>query len=143
MLVAQILKTKPQSLVTIRPDATILEAARLLKHKNVGAVMVTDPNGRLIGILSERDIARAVASRAAELAGLEVRALMTRSVITCALDDRVNDLMRDMTRNRIRHLPVIDGEKLVGIVSIGDVVKHRMEELESETSLLREYIATG
>jgi len=142
MQVAQILKTKPP-LVTIAPDASILEAVRLLKEKNIGAVVVTGVGGRLVGILSERDIARALADRSTEIASLRVEALMTRSVITCHPHHRVNDLMADMTENRIRHLPVVDGGALIGIVSIGDVVKHRMEELESETSMLREYISSG
>jgi CBS domain-containing protein len=143
MQVAHILKSKSRSLATIGPAASVLEAACLLRDRNVGAVLVTETDNRLIGILSERDITRAVADRAGELGTLRVEQLMTRAVITCALDDQILDLMRDMTENRIRHLPVVEDGALVGIVSIGDVVKHRMDELESETSRLREYIATG
>ncbi len=140
MQVAQILKEKGSTIITVGPDDSILDAAKLLKAKNIGTVVVAGADGGLAGILSERDIARAVADRAGELSKLKVKDLMTSSVITCNPDQRLHDLMKEMTDHRIRHIPIVDDSGLVGIISIGDVVKYRLAELESETSMLREYI---
>lgn len=143
MRVSQILSQKGQRLVTIRPDATIATAAEVLKREAIGAVMVVGEDGSLAGILSERDIVRAAPQHGQALFSLSVEALMTREVVTCGPEDRVHDVMKQMTAGRFRHLPVMKDGKLTGIISIGDVVKSRLEELEAEASQLREYIASG
>jgi CBS domain-containing protein len=114
----------------------------MLKEANVGALVVTDGDDKLVGILSERDIVRNLASDGAKLMTKKVSDLMTSNVVTCKPDDRVDALMRQMTDGRFRHVPVVDNERLVGIISIGDVVKNRLDELEDEASQLRAYIAS-
>lgn len=141
MLIGQILAAKGDEVATTHPDATIAEVARLLKDKHIGAVVVNDAAGRLCGIISERDIARGVAEHGADLPGMRVEQLMTADVVTCAPGDGVEKLMQTMTARRVRHLPVIQDGRMVGIISIGDVVKHRLEELETETHMLHDYIA--
>ena len=143
MLVKQIFKQKDSRIITVRPGETVATATEVLKRENIGAVMVTGPDGELVGILSERDIVRAIPKHGPDLFALTVEQLMTRNVVTCRSEDRVHDLMKTMTAGRFRHLPVVDGEALTGIISIGDVVKSRLEELEAETSQLRDYIASG
>jgi CBS domain-containing protein len=141
MLIRQILAGKGSQVVATRPDATVSEVARLLKEKRIGAVVVTDRQGRLCGIISERDLARGLAEHGAGLLETKVEQLMTKDVVTCSPEDGVQQLMHKMTAGRFRHLPVIEDGALVGIISIGDVVKHRLEELEAETHLLHDYIA--
>jgi CBS domain-containing protein len=141
MLIRQILADKGSKVVATRPDATVLEVARLLKEKRIGAVVVTERQGRLCGIISERDLARGLAEHGAGLLETKVEQLMTKDVVTCSPEDGVQQLMHKMTAGRFRHLPVIEDGELVGIISIGDVVKHRLEELEAETHLLHDYIA--
>ena len=143
MLVKQIFKQKDSRIVTVEPNDTVATAAEVLKRENIGAVMVQRLGGDLSGILSERDIVRAMPQHGPDLFSMSVEQLMTRDVVTCSSEDRVHDLMVKMTAGRFRHLPVIDDGKLIGIVSIGDVVKNRLEELEAETSRLRDYIASG
>ena len=143
MLIRQILAGKGREVVSTRPDATIAEVARLLKAKRIGAVVVTDADGALCGIISERDLARGLADHGAELLGMRVRDLMTADVSTCAPDDGIDKLMQQMTEGRFRHLPVIEDGRMIGIISIGDVVKHRLQELENEAHLLHDYIAGG
>jgi CBS domain-containing protein len=143
MLIAQILAGKGGEVVSTRPDATITEVARLLKAKRIGAVVVTDQQGALCGIISERDLARGLADHGADLLQKRVGELMTTTVTTCAPDDGVDKLMQKMTEGRFRHLPVVEGGRMIGIISIGDVVKHRLQELEAETHLLQDYIAGG
>jgi len=140
MLVSQIFKDKGDRLVTARPDDTIAIAAETLKREQIGAVMVVDERGELAGILSERDIVRAMPEHGPEVFGLPVEKLMTREVVTCGPGDQVHEIMKNMTSGRFRHIPVKDDGKLVGIISIGDVVKSRLQELETETSQLRDYI---
>ncbi len=140
MLVSRIFKEKGDRLVTARPDDTIATAAETLKRERIGALMVMDERGELAGIISERDIVRAMPEHGPELFGLSVDKLMTREVVTCGPGDRVHEIMKNMTSGRFRHMPVIDDGKLVGIISIGDVVKSRLQELETETSQLRDYI---
>ena len=121
-------------LISITPDATIVDAADLLAREGIGAVLVVDGNGDLAGIISERDIVRAMPKLGQAVFEATVADLMTAEVITCRPESDVEELMRDMTENRIRHLPVVDdGGKLSGVVSIGDVVRYRVEELEAET----------
>jgi len=139
MLIAQILAGKGSDVVSTRPEATVAEVVRLLKDKRIGAVVVLDA-GRLCGILSERDLARGLAEHGAALLDMQVSALMTRGVVTCAPEDDLRALMQRMTDGRFRHLPVVKDGQLSGIISIGDVVKHRLQELETETHLLQDYI---
>jgi CBS domain-containing protein len=129
--------------VSTRPDATIAEVASLLKARRIGAVVVTDAAGDLCGIISERDLARGLADHGADLLQMRVGELMTTAVTTCTPDDGVDKLMQKMTEGRFRHLPVIEAGRMIGIISIGDVVKHRLQELETETNLLHDYIAGG
>jgi CBS domain-containing protein len=140
MLIAQILAGKGGKVIATRPGATIAEVAALLKQKRIGALVVTEPDGRLCGIISERDLARGLADHGARLLEMKVAELMTAEVVTCAPDDGVEKLMQTMTERRFRHLPVVKEGELIGIISIGDVVKHRLQELEAETNMLHDYI---
>jgi CBS domain-containing protein len=143
MLIAQILAGKGGEVVSTRADATIAEVASLLKARRIGAVVVTDAAGDLRGIISERDLARGLADHGAKLLDMRVSQLMTVDVVTCSPDDGIGQLMHTMTERRFRHLPVIEDGKMIGIISIGDVVKHRLQELEAETHLLQDYISGG
>jgi CBS domain-containing protein len=143
MLIAQILAGKGSDVVTTRPDATLAEVANLLKARRIGAVVVIDPAGGLRGIISERDLACGLADHGAKLLEMRVSQLMTADVVTCSPEDGIGQLMHTMTERRFRHLPVIEDGRMIGIISIGDVVKHRLQELEAETSLLQDYIAGG
>ncbi|MFZ5789313.1 MAG: CBS domain-containing protein [Pseudomonadota bacterium] len=143
MNVETILKTKGRDVVTIGTGATLAQAAKLLGQKSIGAVVVLDDAGAVAGILSERDIVRALAASGAAVLESPVSAVMTRRLFTCTLRDTIDALMALMTRQRIRHLPVLENGQLCGIVSIGDVVKHRLEEIEFEAEALREYVATA
>ena len=145
MKVREILDAKGRGVVTIRPDATLSAAVHRLALEPIGALVVSDDGLRVAGILSERDIVTGLARDGADLlaAGRRVADLMTRNVVTCGPDDTSRQLMAEMTRRRVRHLPVVEGDRLVGIVSIGDVVKSRLGEVELEATVLREaYIAT-
>ena len=140
MLIRQILSAKGREVVSTRPEATIAEVVGLLKAKGIGALVVTDDGGRLSGIISERDIARGLADHGAELMEMRVSQLMSVGVVTCTPQDGLEKLMRAMTDSRVRHLPVLDEGTLAGIISIGDVVKHRLKELEDESHMLQDYI---
>ena len=145
MKVREILEAKGSRVATIRPDATLSAAVHRLALERVGAPVVSDDGVRVTGILSERDVVTGLARDGADLfaTGRRVAGLMTRDVATCGPDDTVKWLMAEMTRRRVRHLPVLDDGRLVGIVSIGDVVKSRLGEVELEATVLREaYIAT-
>ena len=145
MKVREILDAKGQGVVTIRSDATLSPAVHRLALERIGALVVSDDGVRVAGILSERDVVAGLARDGADLlaAGRRVADLMTHNVITCGPDDTEKWLMAEMTRRRVRHLPVLDDGRLVGIVSIGDVVKSRLGEVELEATVLREaYIAT-
>lgn len=141
MLVRQILSGKGGDIVSIGPSAKVIDIASLMGKKRVGAVVVLEAEDRIAGIVSERDITHGLAKHGTALLDMSADRIMTREVITCSPDDGVDRLMRKMTTGRFRHLPVVDEGKMVGVVSIGDVVKHRLEELESEASLLQDYIA--
>jgi len=143
MNVEAILRTKGRSVVTIGAEATIEEAVSLLRRKGIGAVVVSADGAGVDGILSERDIVHALADRGAGLLQLPVAALMTREVFTCGPTDGIAELMAEMTERRIRHLPVLEHGRLAGIVSIGDVVKNRLDEVEDEASSLRQFIASA
>ena len=141
MNVDSILKTKGNVVVTVASGEKISVAAAKLKREKIGALVVSEDGIGVSGILSERDIARALADHGAGLGELAVGDLMTRNVITCAPDDTVDQLMTTMTEHRIRHLPVMADGALCGIISIGDVVKNRLEEIQREAESLRAYIA--
>jgi CBS domain-containing protein len=143
MLIAQILAGKDPDVVSTRPDATVAEVASLLKARRIGAVVVTDAKGGLCGIISERDLARGLADHGAKLLDLRVSQLMTADVVTCSPDDGIGQLMHTMTERRFRHLPVVEDGRMIGIISIGDVVKHRLQELEHEAHMLHDYISGG
>jgi CBS domain-containing protein len=133
-----ILRAKGATVVTIRPDATIRELVQSLRDERIGAIVVSEDGRSVQGIISERDVVRGLAELGPRVLDAPVAELMTREVVACSLRDTVKHLMTEMTRRRIRHLPVVEDGVLRGIVSIGDVVKNRLEELETETSVLRE-----
>jgi len=140
MNVASILERKGTEVATIAPEASIKSAADWLRAKNVGALVVTS-NDTVLGIISERDIVRAFSQYGEPVASMQVKDIMTHG-LTASLGDDLTHLMRLMTRHRVRHMPVLRGGKLAGIISIGDVVKHRLDDLELEASVLRDvYIA--
>ena len=142
MHVRHILENKGRDIVAIVDSATMGEAAQLLAARRVGAVIVQDKGGALAGILSERDMVRAVAEDGAPALGRSVSTYMTRSVATCTENDTVEDLMEMMTHGRFRHVPVVDGQhKINGMISIGDVVKSRIAETVNEANSLRDYIS--
>jgi CBS domain-containing protein len=143
MLIAQILVAKGAVVHAIAGEATLEEAARELTAKKVGCVIVVDADGDILGVLSERDIVREVARRGAECLQSRVAAAMSSSVITAAPEETVDDGLARMTDSRVRHLPVTRDGKLVGLVSIGDLVKRKIEEVEVEAASLRAYIASG
>jgi CBS domain-containing protein len=143
MIVKNILAGKPGDVVTIEPTADLAAAVRLLTERHIGAVVILGADHRVIGILSERDIVRALAERGATTLSEPVSQVMTRDVKTCSEDDSVEGLMGRMTAGRFRHMPVVQQGKLSGIVSIGDVVKSRVEEIDHEAKALRDYIQTA
>jgi CBS domain-containing protein len=143
MTVAAILKEKGAKVVTANPGVALGDICTVLADKGIGAVVVTDKEGSVKGILSERDIVRAIAREGAAALTKPVSSAMTRDVMSCAEDDTNVSLMTKMTEGKFRHLPVVRDGKLVGIVSIGDVVKRRIEEAEFEARAMRDYIATG
>jgi len=140
MKVKMMLSTKGNKVVTARSDTTVETAIRMLKLEGIGALVVSDDGSKILGILSERDVVRALVDHGGHLLAMPVSKLMTRTVKTCSPDANIHELMSEMTHSRIRHLPVVEGGKLYGIISIGDVVKNRLEELEMETTVLRDYI---
>lgn len=141
MNVDAILKVKGDAVVTIRPTATVAEAVRLLCEKRIGALVVSAHGTEPQGILSERDIVHGLGKEGATLLERRVEDLMTKTVVTCGPHDRVADLMALMTERRIRHIPVLRNGRLAGLVSIGDVVKNRLDEIEMETTSLKAYVA--
>ena len=144
MQVSHILREKGREIVSLAGDVTLGEASRLLAGRRIGAVLVRGPGGELVGILSERDVVRAVAEEGAAALARPVDAYMTRDVVTCTEADTVDELMEMMTRRRFRHVPVVDAARqLTGIVSIGDVVKTRIEETVREAATLRDYISAA
>jgi CBS domain-containing protein len=143
MKVKDILAGKGSDVVGIEPAATLQSAATLLAQKKIGAVVIRGAGGRLAGILSERDIVRAVAKQGPAALDLSVAQAMTREVITCTEDDTCAEIMERMTSGKFRHLPVLRDNALVGLISIGDVVKQRVEEIERETEAMRDYIRTA
>jgi CBS domain-containing protein len=142
MTVAAILRGKPDRLIGLEDSRTLADATRLLTRERIGALIVRNASGDMIGILSERDIVRAIAADGDAAIARPVAAVMTREVLCCEPEDSIADVMAMMTARRFRHLPVKQNGKLIGMVSIGDVVKQRVEEAEGEAAQLREYIAS-
>ncbi|MBN9310788.1 MAG: CBS domain-containing protein [Devosia sp.] len=142
MQVETILQSKGHAVFTVEAGAPLSEAVHILNSKKIGAVVVVDAKGKVAGILSERDIVRRLEKDPVALLASPVRNAMTAKVITSSPGASVSDLMETMTQHRIRHIPIVDGGKLTGIVSIGDVVKRKIEETEQEALALKEYIAS-
>ncbi len=143
MLVRQILRSKGNdSVLTIRPDATVAEAARTLSERRIGCLVVSRDGNRPDGVISERDIVREMGVRGVGCLEETVSEMMTEDVVTCACDDQADDVLARMTEGRFRHLPVMDGSRMIGLISIGDVVKARLSELSMEKDAL-EGMITG
>ena len=143
MKVSNILQHKGSRVLTSTLDQSIGDTVKMLHSEKIGAVVVCDDDGNVVGLISERDIINGLADHGAAVLGLDVSQLMTSAVLSCRTSDEIVDLMATMTEKRIRHIPVIEDRMLMGIISIGDVVKSRIAETEHEAELLREYIATG
>ncbi len=142
MKLAELIRGKSHEIVKIRSDQSIAEAAIALTENKIGALLVENQDGTIAGILSERDIVGGMAPHGADLHDVSVSELMTRDVIRCSPNDSVNEAMAMMTDRRIRHLPVFEGDELVGFISIGDLVKCRIMEVQSEAEALRQYITS-
>ena len=140
MQIGDILARKGRDVDIVRPDSYVSTVVSLLKLKGIGALVVSDDGKTVSGIISERDVVRGLAEHGAAVLELSVADLMTANVRTCRAGMKVTEAMAEMTSRRIRHLPVVGAGGLEGIISIGDVVKQRLDELETETSVLRDYI---
>ena len=143
MIVSQLLKSKGFQVYTVSEETNIIEISRILSEKRIGVAVIINKSKKVIGIISERDIIRGLSKYGEKVLDMPSKALMTKNVITSGLDSHIDELMREMTNSRIRHMPIVEDEKLVGLISIGDVVKNRVEELQAEGDMLREYIASG
>ncbi|MEE8295150.1 MAG: CBS domain-containing protein [Sphingomonadales bacterium] len=143
MTVANILKKKGSRIISVSEDQTVLEALNVLAEYHIGAVFVMGKNKKIAGVLSERDIVRALPNAKGLLRTQKVSSIMTKEVINCDEGDSVETVMAIMTKNKIRHLPVKKGGKLVGVISIGDVVKERIAETEQEAEAMKKYIVGG
>ena len=141
MLVSQVIREKGDIVFTISPDETLSEAAALLHQRQVGSVVVLGAGGAVVGLISERDVVRQVALDGAAALDSPVSAAMSCEVISAAPDEKVDELLARMTDRRVRHLPVMQGSRLVGLVSIGDLVKRKIAESEAEARELKAYIA--
>lgn len=141
MSVEAILKNKGCNVFTIRPEHSVADAAALMSSKRVGVAVVCDAKGRLMGVVSERDIVSGVTQYGKGLMDMPVRNIMSSPVVTCGPGDSVKKIMEVMTERRIRHLPVVDGDELLGMVSIGDAVNFRLNEAQMETAVLRDFAA--
>ena len=142
MTVAIILAAKGRDVVTIEPSASLAAAAKLLAEKRIGAVLILGADRRIVGILSERDIVRALGERGTSALEEPVSQTMTRKVSTCIETEMVSNIMERMTAGKFRHMPVVDQGQPVGMISIGDVVKHRLHEMERDSAAMHEYITT-
>ncbi|MGA0595476.1 CBS domain-containing protein [Enterovirga sp. CN4-39] len=143
MSVEHILAGKGRQVVTIAPDRTLADAVTCLSERRIGAVVVVDGSGTVLGIISERDVVRAVAEAGGEALKAPVSSRMTAKVVTCVPTTSIDEIMGLMTEGKFRHVPVIEGGRLAGIISIGDVVKQRLGDIESEHRAMRDYIATA
>jgi len=142
MFVSDILSQKGGLVFTVSPGTSLAQVSQQLSVRRIGSVLVLDEDGGVSGIVSERDVVRALASHGAKALELEAKQVMTRDVVTCDPDDSIDQVMETMTQGRFRHLPVVRHE-LLGLVSIGDVVKARLEEARHETEALKAYIVAG
>jgi CBS domain-containing protein len=142
-VIKSILSSKGEEVVTIEPTATLEAAVNTLNQHRIGAIVVLGPDRRVTGIISERDIVRALARDGAGVLKQPVGQIMTRKVATCTPTEAVGNLMETMTNGRFRHVPVVEQDRLIGIISIGDVIKHRLKEIEQESAALRDYIQTA
>lgn len=142
MTVSRILAEKGSEVFTLQPNISTMDAVNALREHKVGALVISSGNGKIDGILSERDIVRALANSGAAALDQPVSSIMTKNVVTCKPNSRVPELMEQMTSGRFRHLPVSDNGKLVGIISIGDVVKRRIAEVEAEAEDMKSYIGS-
>jgi len=143
MIVKSIIDIKGREVLTMEPHATLDAAAKVLAERRIGAVVVIGTEDRVVGILSERDIVRAIAERGTGAMQEQVAQVMTRKVATCTLDESIHSIMERMTAGKFRHVPVIENGRLAGIISIGDAVKHRIVEIEQESDALKTYIQTA
>lgn len=142
MIVARIIDEKGRDVVTMVGTASLADVVATLATKRIGAVVIVGGSD-IHGILSERDVVRALAKHGGDALGRPASEFMTSKVVTCRPEEPVHEVMQKMTSGRFRHLPVVDGGLLAGIVSIGDIVKHRIREVEQEAERIREYIATA
>ena len=138
MKVRDIIKAKGDHVVTVKPRTRIESLCQLLKFERIGAAVISDDDHTLSGIISERAVVFGLAQFGCEMLGMPVSKFMTPQVATCSLDDDIKSVMKTMTLHRYRHVPVVNGKKIVGIVSIGDIVKCRLEEMEFEANVLRD-----
>jgi CBS domain-containing protein len=143
MTVKAILSVKGTDVHTIEPTTNLASAANLLAERKIGALVVTGPDRRVVGIVSERDIVQELAAHGAAALDLPLTEVMTRNVMTCSASDTISSVMERMTEGKFRHLPVVEQGRLAGLVSIGDVVKHRLKQMEHEQSVLQDYIRTA
>jgi CBS domain-containing protein len=143
MTVASILSDKGREVVTTTAEKSVAEAAAILARRKIGALVVVDAGARIVGILSERDIVRVIAGKGAAALNEPIASIMTKGVVTCTAGETIDSVMGRMTRGRFRHLPVVANGRLDGIVSIGDVVKARIGQVEREADEMRAYIATA
>ncbi|GLQ39248.1 inosine-5-monophosphate dehydrogenase [Rhizobium albus] len=142
MTVRTILDEKGRNVTTVGRETTLMEAARVLTQQKIGAVVVVDPDRHILGILSERDIVRAIAERGSDVMDQDVASVMTRKVVQCREESSINEVMEIMTNGRFRHLPVAVDGRLSGIISIGDVVRRRIQDVEREAEDMKAYIAS-
>ncbi len=141
MNVAQLLGDKGHEVISVQPHRTLAEATKILSERRIGSVVVMGADGAVVGILSERDIIRALGEDGPAALDMPVSRAMTAKVVTCRLQTSIDELMEIMTSGRFRHVPVVENGRVAGIVSIGDVVKHRVAEVEAESRAMRDYIA--
>lgn len=142
MLIAHVLRDKGEAVHTLQAEATLQEAAEQLYEKRVGALVVLDADGAILGVFSERDLVREIARKGVSALSDQVAAAMSRDVFTAHREETIDDCLARMTDRRVRHLPVLHEVRLVGIVSIGDLVKHRIAAAEAESAAMQAYIAT-
>jgi CBS domain-containing protein len=143
MNVKHILSQKGSDVLTLEPNATLTDAMDILAKRRIGALVVTGADRRIVGIISERDVVRAIAEHGTGILQSPVSEMMTRKVVTCGQNETIAEIMGRMTAGKFRHVPVVEQGRLIGIVSIGDIVKARLEELEQEQDALRDYIRTA
>lgn len=140
-IVSQVLAQKGRTIVALTGDETVHQASQILSQKRIGAAVILDANGTLRGIFSERDLVRIIAQQGSAALAIKVSEVMTSTVTVCSESDAIVSLMKQMTEGRFRHIPVVTDNRVVGLISIGDVVKSRMVEMENEVEAMRHYIS--